>query len=149
MTSNTARNCLRDLSLSQKVWSHWLGVTPEKLSLLLSFTSFLKAGHTSLTQCLFCNKFVRELWKVEVLWSLTIGEVVSDLLYLLIQRSVQANVRPIVFDGSEYGCGETRLCSWNRKTLLWSCQVFSQSQFTTTPIQHFWLLRLRFIVMTD
>lgn len=36
---------------------------------------------------------------MEVLWSLTIGEVVSELLYLLIQRSVQANVRPIVFDG--------------------------------------------------
>lgn len=56
-------------------------------------------------------------------------------------------VTPIVFDGSEYGWEETRLYSWNLKVLPWSCQVFSQSQFITTPIQHFWLLRLRFIVL--
>lgn len=30
---------------------------------------------------------------MEILWSLAIGETVSDLLYLLMQRSIQGNVR--------------------------------------------------------
>lgn len=150
--SITARNCLRDLSLSQKVWSRWLGVTPEKLNLLLSFTSFVKADWSFIPHPVsvlqqVCERVVESGVFVEFDHR---GSCVRSSLppYTEISTGKCEAVTPVVFDGSEYGWGETRLCSWNLKTLLWSCQVFSQSQLITTPIQHFWLLRLRFIVLT-
>lgn len=157
-SSITARNYLRDLSASQKVWSQWLGVTAEKLSLLLSFTSFLRltgqqvpsSDHTSPTQHLFCKKFERELWKEEFLWCLTIGKL-CQIFYTSLCRDQLREMW-----GSHSNC---RWWEWvwlgRNKVVLLKSQGTSleMPSFLTksvyhNSIQHFWLLRLRFIVLT-
>lgn len=92
-------------------------MTPDKLS-LLSFTRFLKADwsssdHTSLTQHLFCKKFVRELWKDMTREFDHRGNCVRSSIppYAEMNPGKCEAVTPMVFAGSECGWEETSLYS--------------------------------------